>query len=318
MTPPVGEHICPKCARQMRQVALINEPAIRRLQQSLSNLIENKATATPVLECTCGHYHAVLGEADVPVRPSRTVSQGLVLETANAVTQGKSLSGMEEMLDTAGRQMGSSTLASNMLDWYADYGAALVAGIEAGTKSADSIVIDETPLRILQQEGKSRKTALHDGKGNETCVVTGSPEHQQALKSGGFESFSKSAYIVNIVSRPGADKPFLISKLSDARSAEAIGRVLEGYQARCRTTDGYGAYDTLSRQGPAKYQRCMTHFLRLLLQAVPDELVQLSADKKERRILNGKLQKGDTDVLLYAAQAQIRQDTLPKANCRPV
>ena len=307
--PEAGEHICPKCSRPMQQVAVINESAIRRLQHSLNDLIENAAYATPVLECACGHYHAVLGKADVPVRPCRTISQGLAIETAHAVTQGKTLNGMEEMLDTSSRQMGSSTLADNVQDWYTDYGADLAAAIEKQAMQADSIVIDETRVRILQQEGVSMKTVMHDGQGKEKCFTTGDEKQAAALAANNFERFGKGSHIVNIVSRPGADKPFLISKLSDARSAEAIAKVLEGYKAQCWTTDGYAAYDTLKSRGPGpqKHQRCLTHFLRLLLQAVPDELVDLAEHKKGKKILETKLCEADTDVLLYAAQTEIRR-----------
>lgn len=299
------------CGRQFFLTkTLTMEVTVRGLSETLEHMVRNMRHAYPIAECVCGNKHLVIEGQEIPVAFSRSMSQDLVLTAAGLVVGGKlPLDRVTKLFFGEDDKVGSSTLEDNSAAWLESAGGKyLVQAIVERAKQADCVIADETPLRILQQEGNSKKTAMLDANGNEVLVDSEDQEGIDAVIANGGKSLAKKAYIEVLTSRPGADEPFSVYRRLDSRSAESISKALAGFKAEAWVTDAYGGYDTIFDALPAhNHQCCLVHLLREIGVAVPcKDINELAQSASGLKVLGQKYREMTPDLALHFAASAIQ------------
>ena len=303
--------LCPKCGKPMGLIDNIElQIAVRSVNQVLDKFAINCQSVYTMFRCNCGHVHLNTQGMDVPVTPTRSMSQRFVISAAYMAANGTPLERIYKLLDCQRLQIGSSTLNENIDALYNKGGLKfLVQAIEQRAQSAPFIIADGTPLRILQQEGCAQRIAMLNASGEIETLDRNDIEGQNKLLADGGKKMPKSPYLEVITSRPGDDKPFAIYKRMLSRSAESIQAVLGSYQAEAITTDGYGGYDAFigNRPHATAHQCCLTHFLREIMVAIPsDDYEELGQSPSGLEVLKLKYKDQAPDLQLNLCAKAIR------------
>ena len=305
---PMGNYACPNCESSTDWIQMAEMRGyMRSLYESLGNLVQNTSYNYPIMGCKCGQVHLHTGNADVPVTPKRSVSQGFILESAYLMTCGIPLERTYQILDGKTFQIGSSTLQENLNAFYYEAGGkALVDGIEEIAKTATTAIADGTPLRILQQEGCSQKQTLLNGEGQFEKIDRDDEQAKAAILKAEGKELPKQPYVEVITSVPAAEKPFVLYKRLLSRSGASINSVMGSYSALTKLiTDAYAGYGKLDNI--KTHQSCLVHFLREVLVVIPvDDYAQMSASKSGFEQLKTKFKQMAPDLQLCLCAKALR------------
>lgn len=171
------------------------------------------------------------------------------------MTRGISVNRLETVLCVSNEQIGSDTLGRNAHRMMQQGALApMVAKLKETLHGQIGGIVDETPLDILQHEGKSRKAV---------------------------ESKSKQGYVMVQNSLSHEEQQVALYRRLDGRSSEAIAEAMGNWDPTLLVSDGYQPYKTImSKEGtsdkPRWHQVCLIHWRRLVLTAIR-ELGQLKA-----------------------------------------
>lgn len=305
-----GSFVCPKCKRtdswiQMAEMTAFMRSLSSSLNSTLASMVRNTKGGYPIMGCQCGHVHLHLGEEDIPVTPTRSISQGLAIDLAFTMVNGIPLERMYKMFGGGSLQIGSSTFQSNLEAFYYEAGASLlVEAIQAQAQTQTAVIADGSPFRILQQEGCSQKLALLTADGQITKIDRGDEYMKQKILQAKGQELPKQPYLEVITSVPGAERPFVLYKRMLSRSGKAISSVFGSFSNVTKLiTDAYAGYDALDQI--ESHQCCLVHFLREVFVAVPaDSYAQMARSKSGVEQIKDKYRLMTPDMrLLLSAKA---------------
>ena len=276
---------CPNCGKSDSWRHLgTQKNFLRTLNESSAELLRNLNTNYDLYVCECGQRHLHMPHnAPIPVTPQATISQDLAIEVGVAMTRGIPVHRLEAVLCTDNEQIGSDTLGRNAHRMVQEGALApLVEKLQETLHGQIGGIVDETPLDILQQEGKSRKAV---------------------------ESRSKQGYVMVQNSLPHEEQQVALYKRLDGRSLEVIAEAMSNWDPTLLVSDGYQPYKTLMAKEDAtgklrRHQVCVIHWRRLVLTAIR-ELGQLSTTSESPQVIAAKIKAHDPFRLLSAVGAAL-------------
>lgn len=245
---PVAEAVtaCSQCSSRALTRSKPIELNLRTMEMLISRLVHHVNKEYLVVRCEdCGRVHLEWKHPDVPVRPTGTLGQSVVITAAVANAIGTPLHKTQEMLFDKDSKFGHSTLGRNIHEWCEDYGAPLLDKIAEELNRQEVVVADETRISVLQSKHqgvcapkKDSKTRQHDYIGVQ-CSVYGHPK--RCVKFGYLGS----------------------------RGKDAIHDFLKDLQCKVLVTDAYAVYDSFCQaHTDIKHQCCFTHLRREIMNAV--------------------------------------------------
>lgn len=276
---------CPNCGKSDSWRHLgTQKNFLRTLNESSAELLRNLNTNYDLYVCECGQRHLHMPHnAPIPVTPQASISQDLAIEVGVAMTRGIPVNRLETVLCVGNEQIGSDTLGRNAHRMVQQGALApMVAKLQETLHGQIGGIVDETPLDILQHEGKSRKAV---------------------------ESKSKQGYVMVQNSLPHEEQQVALYRRLDGRSSEAIAEAKGNWDPTLLVSDGYQPYKTImSKEGtsdkPRRHQVCLIHWRRLVLTAIR-ELGQLQTTSESPQAIAAKIRAHDPFRLLSAVGAAL-------------
>jgi len=303
---------CPECHRineangsgeEFRLIGMF----LRDLGDSLEKSCSETNYEGHVYQCLCGHCHTIFPDnihRPHSIAPGCSYSSDLVIRSGSLVARGVPLNKVSKAITGVDLlQVGTDSVGRSIHRW-GDFSSSEACGfggmlLEEHRKTArlcPTIEVDETPVDVAQHNGKSQKKA---------------------------PSVSKQAYIVSVTSAPGLDKPFRLFFPMDGRGSEAIGQILEPFEADRIVSDGYGVYDHLDELlgRPVTHAVCWVHLRRKVLKALNIETLAQVAKSQDGKEKIRKLIQGETTAAtvygivlglskLYGWEGQVKRNAL--------
>lgn len=245
---------------------------LRSVASQLNETADFVDTQTENCYCNkCRKIFCVCTNDDVPAKPKREMGQSLLIAATQLYCNGMPLNKVMQLLFPEKAQLGKDTLGENLHTWALDTLKPLAECIFHVMYKQHTLLMDETPLTVLQSKGQG------------IC---------QNPKDGDLRS---KDYIGVQCSAPGATQQCIRFIYLGSRSGERIHETLKDVQAKVLVTDGYAPYASYC-QGADRptAQNCIVHLRRYLLDALsipninkylfdtnPDEAVKKAKSKFE-------------------------------------
>lgn len=221
--------------------------------------------------------------APIPVTPLASISQDLAIEVGVAMARGIPVNRLETVLCVGNEQIGSDTLGRNAHRMVQQGALApVMAKLQETLHGQTGGIAEETPLDILQREGKSRKVV---------------------------DSKSKQGYVMVQNSLPHEEQQVALNRRLDGRSSEAIAEAMGNWNPTLLVSDGYQPYKTIMGKEdavdkPRRHQVCLIHWRRLVLTAIR-ELGQPKTISESPEAIAAKIRAHDPFGLLSTVGATL-------------
>ena len=245
-TPEVAppEH-CPHChggnvvtgAEQVRN--------LRNLVQGLNNLIGFANGAEQYNFCRdCGEAFVTIPEHNVPCSPQNTFSQEAVISLGVINMAGVPLKKLTDLMFDKTDQVGHESIGRSVHEWALSFGAPLSERMRQRLAHCPVLMMDETPLAVLQSRGQG--------------VCEPAEVHRQ------------TDYIVIQTTPDDSDGPRIsLFRYIGGRSNEAIAAALADMSPEVLVSDGYASYASYCKTSASLAQHaCLAHLRRVLLDAL--------------------------------------------------
>ena len=238
---------CPHCHQAGNIIAgRLMGKTLRSVACKLNEAADFVDTQTNNCYCKrCGKIFCICTNEDVPAKPKREMGQSLLIATTQLYCGGMPLNRIMQLLFPAKAQLGKDTLGENLHVWALDTLKPLVESISNVMYKQHTLLMDETPLTVLQSKGQG---------------ICPSPEDDD-LRSKDYIGVQCSASDV-------AQQCIRFLYLG-SRCGERIHETLKDVQAKVLVTDGYAPYASYC-QGADRptAQNCIAHLRRYLLDAL--------------------------------------------------
>ena len=315
---------------KMRPAALIpQKPAGRRVtypdipHKTREARIEQIETRQDLMVCrACGHAHIVTAEdLPLPIVPNRSIAIAQMVDSAFELAQGTPLARSTNEMKEAG-QLGNDTIPRNFRDFAEIYLKPLDEEFRKDLETSAVVCADETTFDNKEAQGgghvsnKKDKAAEEPEQDSESTEAACKNETVTDKKENDSEeeSHSSQCYLLAMTTPAEVDNPIVHYSFLRTRSKASLRKLMNGLKCDVLVSDGYSAYQSMinegfGRENRAQRQSCLTHFRRVVCQALGSELLRQQAeamsDEELVKISAENLKKDDPDRLLLIVLAGI-------------
>ena len=325
---------CRKCGSgKLEPIAEIKERLLTK-HAALGARIEQIETRQDLMICRdCGHAHIVTtDDQPLPIVPNRSIAIAQMVDSAFELAQGTPLARSTDEMKEAG-QLGNDTIPRNFRDFAEIYLKPLNDEFQKDLESRAVVCADETTFDNKEAQGgghvskKKDKAAGEPEKDSESTEAacenkTTSDKkevrdgEQEAAKGDKAEEETRSSqcYLLAMTTPAEADNPIVHYSFLRTRSKASLRKLMDGLKCDVLVSDGYSAYQSMinegfGRENRAQRQSCLTHFRRVVCQALGSELLRQQAeamsDEELVKISTESLKKDDPDRVLLIVLAGI-------------
>ena len=286
---------CRKCGSEKLETIAQTKERLLTKHAALGARIEQIDISQDLMICTkCGHAHLVTAEDQpLPIVPNRSVDMGQMVESAVELAQGTPLARSTDEMKEAG-QLGYDTIPRNFRDFAEIYLAPLNEELRKDLEGRDVVCADETTFDNQEAQGGGH-VSKKEGEADEG-------------------PHSSQCYLLAVTTPAEVDNPIVHYSFLRTRSKASLRKLMNRLKCDVLVSDGYSAYQSMinggfGRENRAQRQSCLTHFRRVVCQALGSELLRQQAeamsDEELVKISAENLKKDNPDRLLLIVLAGI-------------
>lgn len=296
---------CRKCGSEKLETIAQTKERLLTKHAALGARIEQIDISQDLMICTkCGHAHLVTAEDQpLPIVPNRSVDMGQMVESAVELAQGTPLARSTDEMKEAG-QLGNDTIPRNFRDFAEIYLAPLNEELRKDLEGRDVVCADETTFDNQEAQGGGH-VSKKEGEADEG-------------------PHSSQCYLLAVTTPAEADNPIVNYSFLRSRSKESLRDLMDDLRCDVLVSDAYAAYQSMivegfGRKNSAQRQSCLTHFRRVVCQAIGSELLRQQADAMSDeelvKISTEGLKKEDPDQVLLIVLALIGEIYAVEKRC---
>lgn len=301
---------CRKCGSgKLEPIAEIKERLLTK-HAALGARIEQIETRQDLMVCrACGHAHIVTAEdLPLPIVPNRSIAIAQMVDSAFELAQGTPLARSTDEMNEAG-QLGNDTIPRNFRDFAEIYLKPLDEEFRKDLETRAVVCADETTFDTKEAQGGG-----HVSKKNDKAACENETASDKKEDDAEEESHSSQCYLLAMTTPAEADNPIVHYSFLRTRSKASLRKLMNSLKCDVLVSDGYSAYQSMinegfGRENRAQRQSCLTHFRRVVCQALGSELLRQQAeamsDEELVKISAENLEKDDPDRLLLIVLAGI-------------
>lgn len=301
---------CRKCGSgKLEPIAEIKERLLTK-HAALGARIEQIETRQDLMVCrACGHAHIVTAEdLPLPIVPNRSIAIAQMVDSAFELAQGTPLARSTDEMKEAG-QLGNDTIPRNFRDFAEIYLKPLDEEFRKDLETRAVVCADETTFDTKEAQGGG-----HVSKKNDKAACENETASDKKEDDAEEESHSSQCYLLAMTTPAEADNPIVHYSFLRTRSKASLRKLMNSLKCDVLVSDGYSAYQSMinegfGRENRAQRQSCLTHFRRVVCQALGSELLRQQAeamsDEELVKISAENLEKDDPDRLLLIVLAGI-------------